>query len=51
MAIIRLIERTKNVDKAEDKALTRTKEVVKGIHTTEKDSNKSATFAINQAVN
>jgi hypothetical protein len=35
------------VDKAEDKALARTKEVVKGIYTIEENFNKSAIFAIN----
>jgi hypothetical protein len=60
IAIIGLIERTKDVDKAEDKALARTKEIVKGIYTTEENTKKvkkikysdrkSAMFAINQAV-
>jgi hypothetical protein len=57
MAIIKLIKRTEDVNKAEDKALARTKKIVKGIYTAEKDtrevkkiehSNKrSATLAIN----
>jgi hypothetical protein len=52
MAIIGLIERTEDVDEAEDKALARTEEVVKGIHTAEEieHSDRSATFAINRAV-
>jgi hypothetical protein len=52
MAIIGLIERTKDVNKAKDKALIYTKKVVKGIHTTEEIeySNKSVTFTIHKAV-
>jgi hypothetical protein len=48
MAIIRLIKRTKDVNKA-DKALAQTKKIVKRIYTAEviKHSDRSATFAIN----
>jgi hypothetical protein len=59
IAIIRLVERTEDVDETEDKALAHTEEIVKGIHTAEENtkevkkiehSDKSARFAINQAV-
>ena len=53
---IRLIKYIENVDKVEDKALAHIEEIIEGIHITEedtrevkeiKDSNRSATFAIN----
>jgi hypothetical protein len=49
IVIIRLIERTEDVNKAENEALAQTEEVVKGIHTAEeiKHSDRSVTFAIN----